>query len=42
MDSFWWLLAVAGEYTSRLCCHLARPGQAGELCAEEPDEVQQG
>jgi len=27
---------------ARLCCHSARPGQAGELGREEPDEVQQG
>ena len=26
----------------RLCCHAVRPGQAGELGREEPDEVQQG
>jgi len=25
-----------------LCCHLVRPGQAGELVSEEADEVQQG
>jgi len=29
-------------YTRRLCCRSERPGQAGELGAEEPDEVQQG
>jgi len=29
-------------YTRRLCCHSARPRQAGKLGAEEPDEVQQG
>jgi len=29
-------------YTGRLCCHSARPGQAGELGREEPHEVQQG
>jgi len=32
----------SGGYTGRLCCHSARPGQAGELGREEPDEVQQG
>jgi len=32
----------SGGYTRRLCCHSARPGQAGELGAGEPDEVQQG
>jgi len=31
-----------GGYTRRLCCHSVRPGQAGELGREEPDEVQQG
>jgi len=25
-----------------LCCHSARPGQAGELGREERDEIQQG
>jgi len=29
-------------FTGRLCCHPARPGQAGELGREEPAEVQQG
>jgi len=28
--------------TGRLCCHSVRPGQAGKLGREEPDEVQQG
>jgi len=32
---------LGGGYTSRLCCHSARPGQAGEEGAEELDEVQQ-
>jgi len=32
----WWI------HRCRLCCHPARPAQAGELGAEEPDEVQQG
>ena len=31
----------SGWYTGRLSCHPVRPGQAGELGAEEPDEVQQ-
>ena len=30
------------QQKGRLCCHSARPGQAGELGAEEPDEAQQG
>ena len=29
-------------YSVRLCCHAARPGQAGDLGAEEPDGVQPG
>jgi len=33
---------MSGRYTSRLCCHSARPGQAGELDAEEPDKVEEG
>jgi len=41
-----WLVNTRGstitDYTRRLCCHSVRPGQAGELGAEEPDEVQQG
>jgi len=32
----------SGRYNGRLCCHSLRPGQVGELGAEEPDEVQQG
>ena len=32
----------SGGYSGRLCWHPARPGQAGELGREEPDEVQPG
>jgi len=35
-------LGGAADNSGRLCCHLVRPGQAGELGAGEPDEVQQG
>ena len=39
----WWPQAGrSGWYTGRLCCYSVRPGQAGELGREEPDEVQQG
>jgi len=36
------LYKCVGRNTRRLCCHSARPGQTGELGAEEPDEIQQG
>ena len=40
---YWWhKTGRSGGYTRRLCCHPARPGQAGELGGEEPDELQQG
>ena len=32
----------SGGYTSRLCCHSVRPGQAGDMGREEPDEDEQG
>ena len=35
-------LGGAVDNTGRLCCCSVRPGQAGELGAEEPDEFQQG
>jgi len=39
----WWHKSGrSGWYTRRLCCHSVKPGQAGELGREEPDEVQQG
>ena len=40
--SGWGGAGRSGGYTRRLCCHSARPGQVGELGAEEPDEIQQG
>ena len=33
---------LGGVVDTPLCCHSARPGQAGELGREEPAEVQQG
>jgi len=33
---------IISAFSGRLCCHSARPGQAGKLGAEEPDEIQQG
>jgi len=35
------LRVCVGFYVG-LCCHSLRPGQAGELGREEPEEVQQG